>query len=90
LNRAKTADFTRRIAVRAFLGLILGVILTVACAYLYDSSTGRTANGLSVSSADGQAPLVNWNVVSDHWQNFQADVRVKADNFEKSLKQHTG
>ena len=73
---------------RIFLGLILGVILTVACAYAYDSSTGRTVNGLSSASADGQAPMVNWGIVSDNWQNFQASVRVKADNLEKSLKQH--
>jgi len=76
--------------VRALLGFILGVIVTVAGAYMYDSSTGRTANGLSAASAAGQAPMVNWGIVSDNWQNFSADVRVKADNLEKSLKQHAG
>jgi hypothetical protein len=75
--------------VRIFLGLVLGAILTVACAYAYDSSTGRIGNGLSIASAGGAAPLVNWNVASDHWQNLQSDVRVKADNLEKSLKQHS-
>jgi hypothetical protein len=75
--------------VRTLLGFILGVIVTVAGAYLYDSSTGRTANGLSSTSVDGHAPMVNWDIVSDNWQNFQADLRVKADNLEKSLKQHS-
>jgi hypothetical protein len=75
--------------VPTFFGFILGVILTVAGAYLYDSSTGRTANGLSAASAGGQAPMVNWGIVSDNWQSFQADVRVKADNLEKSIKQHS-
>jgi hypothetical protein len=73
----------------AFFGFILGVILTVGCAYAYDSSTGRTANGLSAASAGGLAPMVNWNIVSDDWQSFQTNVRVKADNLEKSFKQHS-
>jgi hypothetical protein len=73
----------------AFLGFILGVVLTVGCAYAYDSSTGRAANGLSAASAGGQAPMVNWNIVSDDWQSFQTNVRIKADNLEKSLKQHS-
>jgi hypothetical protein len=71
-------------------GFILGVILTIAIAYAYDSSTGRTANGLSSTAASGQAPLVNWDVVSFHWNNFQTKVRDSADNLEKSLKRHTG
>jgi hypothetical protein len=31
---------------------------------LYDSSTGRVANGLTVASAEGHAAMVNWDVVS--------------------------
>jgi rubredoxin len=73
----------------AFFGFILGVILTVGCAYVYDSSTGRTANGLSATSAGGQAPMVNWTIVSDDWQSFQTNVRSKADNLEKSFKLHS-
>jgi hypothetical protein len=73
----------------AFSGFILGVIVTIGCAYVYDSSTGRAANGLSAASAGGQAPMVNWTIVSDDWQSFQTDVRVKADNLEKSLRQHS-
>ena len=73
----------------AFFGFILGVILTIGCAYVYDSSTGRTANGLSATAAGGQAPMVNWTIVSDDWQSFQSNVRVKADNLEKSFKQHS-
>ena len=75
---------------RILLGLILGVILTVAGAYAYDSQTGRAPNGLSTTSAGGQAPMVNWDVVSDGWQAFQANVRSKAETLERSLKQHTG
>jgi hypothetical protein len=72
------------------LGFILGVLVTIAGAYEYDSTTGRTANGLSASSAGGQAPMVNWNIVSDDWQTLQTNVRAKAENLEHTLKQHTG
>ncbi len=41
------------------LGFILGVLVTIAGAYAYDSNTGRAANGLSASDAGGQAPVVN-------------------------------
>lgn len=72
------------------LGLILGVILTVAGAYAYDSSSGRAPNGLSPTAASGQAPMVNWDVVTDNWNGFQASVRSMAADVEKSLKRHTG
>ena len=41
---------------RTLLGFILGVILTIAGAYAYDSATGRAPNGLLSSAAGGQAP----------------------------------
>ena len=72
------------------LGFILGVLVTIAGAYEYNSTTGRAANGLSATSASGQAPMVNWSVVSDDWQNLQTNVRAKAENLEHTLKQHTG
>ncbi len=75
---------------RILLGLILGVALTIAGAYAYDSMTGRSANGLSASSDGGHAPMVNWGVVSDDWQYLQTAVRAKSENLEQTLKQHTG
>jgi hypothetical protein len=38
------------------LGMILGVLIIIGAAFVYDSSTGRAANGLTVASADGHAP----------------------------------
>jgi hypothetical protein len=76
--------------VRLLLGVILGIALTIAGAYGYDSTTGRAANGLSTASADGQAPMVNWDVVGGRWQVFQIHVRAKAADLERKLKQHTG
>ena len=72
------------------LGFILGVLVTIAGAYVYDNQTGRLDNGLSSNAAGGQAPMVNWNVVSDDWRNFQADVSTQARRLEDSLKRHTG
>lgn len=71
------------------LGFILGVIVTIVGAYEYDSTTGRAANGLSATAAGGAAPMVNWNVVSNDWQNFQARVRLKAGNLAQELKAHS-
>jgi hypothetical protein len=76
--------------VRVLLGIILGVILTVAGTYAYDSSTGRAANGLTPTAAGGLPPMVNWNVVSVNWDLFKTDARERADNLERSLKRHTG
>jgi hypothetical protein len=73
---------------RVLFGFILGIIVTVAVAYAYDSNTGRTANGLSSDAAGGQAPMVNWDVVSDNWNNLQSDLRLKTENLEKTLKRH--
>lgn len=72
------------------LGFILGIVVTIAGAYEYDSTTGRAGNGLSANSSGGQAPMVNWSVVSNDWQNLQTKVRTKAENLEQTLKKHTG
>jgi hypothetical protein len=69
------------------LGFILGVAVTILGVYEYDSSTGRAGNGLS---AGGKAPMVNWDVVSDDWHNFQSGVRSTTDSIERKLKQHSG
>lgn len=55
---------------RLFLGIILGALLTVAAAYIHDTTMG--------SSASAQ-PLVNWDVASRDWQGVQASVREMSD-----------
>jgi hypothetical protein len=74
--------------VRVLFGFILGIIVTIAVAYAYDATTGRASNGLSADAAGGQAPMVNWSVVSDGWNNLQSDLRLKTENLEKTLKRH--
>jgi len=73
----------------ALFGFILGVIVTIGGAYLYDASTGRAANGLS-PAATARAPMVNWDVVSDNWHDFTVSVRNTANDLENRLSKHAG
>lgn len=56
---------------RLLLGIILGVLLTIGGAYLYDSShsaldVAETAPG----NPAAQRPMVNWDVVGVKWQHL--------------------
>ncbi len=72
-----------------FAGVILGIILTVAVAFAYDTTTGRAPNGLPPSAASGHAPLVNWDVVSDDWQGFKHVVQNASAEVERGWKRLT-
>jgi hypothetical protein len=71
----------------ALFGFILGVVVTITAAYLYDASTGRAANGMSPIAT---APMVNWNVVTDDWHTFATGVQNTTTDLENRLKRHTG
>jgi hypothetical protein len=68
-------------------GFILGVIVTIAGAYAYDSSTGRAPNGLPPTA---NAPMVNWNVVDEDWHSFTINVQQTVADLEARFKRHTG
>jgi hypothetical protein len=34
--------------------------------------------------------MVNWDVVTNDWRNFEANVRATTDDLERKLKQHSG
>jgi hypothetical protein len=72
------------------LGIILGVLITVGAAFVYDSSTGRVANGLTVASAGEHAPMVNWDVVSHDWDGMKRELREAAVDIQKGWKRITG
>jgi hypothetical protein len=72
------------------LGVILGVFLTVAGAFVYDTTTGRAPNGLPPSAAGGRPPMVNWNVVSDNWIGLQAGLREVGADIERGWKKLKG
>lgn len=69
-----------------FLGFVLGVLVTIFGAYLYDAATGTVGNGMSASN---QSPMVNWNVVKNDWNVFENNVRATANNVEQTIKKHT-
>jgi hypothetical protein len=74
----------------AIFGFILGVVVTIAGAYAYDSSTGRVNNGLPPTAASGRAPMVNWDVVTEDWHTFATNVQNATTDLENRLKRHTG
>ena len=72
------------------LGMILGALITVGAAFVYDSSTGRAASDLTVASAEGHAPMVNWDVVSHNWDGVKLQLRNVAVDIEKGWRRITG
>ena len=51
---------------QSFLGMILGAVLVIGGAYIYDSiQTSTVANG---PEAQHHQTLVNWDVVATDWQ----------------------
>lgn len=59
---------------RILLGIILGGILTVGGAYLYDSHNAAAA---AAAPASVQKSLVNWDVVGIKWQRLTERARTE-------------
>jgi hypothetical protein len=58
---------------RVLFGIILGAVLTIGGAYVYDSH-----NALATSaSASTERPLVNWDVVGSKWQKLSDRARAE-------------
>ena len=74
---------------RTFLGIILGVLLTISVAYINDHITSgssvastqvRTTDGsghpvTTTSDTTARRPWVNWDVVDADWRGFTVRVR---------------
>jgi hypothetical protein len=52
---------------RLFFGIILGAVLTVGAAYVYDNMS----SGASAAGATTQRTMVNWDVVGDNWRTLK-------------------
>jgi hypothetical protein len=52
---------------RVFFGMILGCALTIGTAYTFDRATGDPT----------VRPVVNWDVVSQNWDNFATRARAE-------------
>ena len=59
---------------RVLLGIILGGVLTVGGAYLYDSHNALAAAN---APASVQRPLVNWDVVGTKWKHLTERARAE-------------
>ena len=59
---------------RVLTGIILGAILTIGGAYLYDSHNALAATN---ATAGTQRPLVNWDVVGNKWDHLTERARVE-------------
>jgi hypothetical protein len=57
---------------RFFLGLVVGVFMTIGVVYLADAAITGTS---STTAQTDQRPMVNWDVVDKNWQNFTHGVR---------------
>jgi hypothetical protein len=79
---------------RVILGVILGILLTVGSAYLYDSITGRAANtppaNAASSTAEDQRPMVNWDVVSKDLDDLRAGLVDVGNRVQETWKKLTG
>jgi hypothetical protein len=66
---------------RVFLGILIGIVLTVVCAYVSDSlETGSLINGPTTTGptsvrTEQHKPVVNWDVVGDNWHALATRVR---------------
>jgi hypothetical protein len=58
---------------RTLFGIILGAVLTVGGAYLYDTHNAAAAD----APATIQRPLVNWDVVGIKWQQLTTRARAE-------------
>jgi hypothetical protein len=59
---------------RVLFGIILGAVLTVGSAYLYDSRNATTAEN---APASVQRPMVNWDVVGTKWDRLTVRARTE-------------
>jgi hypothetical protein len=59
---------------RLLFGIILGALLTIGGAYLYDSHNAISASNATASL---QRPLVNWDVVNTKWLRLTERARTE-------------
>jgi hypothetical protein len=81
--RMSRRHLTRGITLSGIIGFLIGVVLTIAAAYEFDSRTGHLANGLP--STNAEAPLVNWDVASSNLHYIEAVVRTKVEDLRRRL-----
>jgi hypothetical protein len=69
---------------RLFLGIIIGVFLTIASAYVIDSVTTGPATADVTATTNARRPMVNWDVVDHNWHAFTESVRIGWNRLTKT------
>lgn len=54
---------------RTFVGIVLGCLLTIAAAYIHDTTVAK-------GGADGSDALVNWDVAAREWDRVKQGVNT--------------
>jgi hypothetical protein len=68
---------------RVFLGIIIGVFLTIASVYVIDSVTTGPATAGAGATVE-RRPMVNWDVVDHNWRAFTESVRLGWNRLTKT------
>lgn len=69
---------------RLLLGIILGVALTIAGTYIYDSNHGGVAsNDVTITT---ERPMVNWDVVSVKWRDLREGAKHQWDRVTANVQ----
>jgi hypothetical protein len=77
-------------------GMFLGVLLTVAVVFIYDTIGGRAGRAASDADAslpaatDGHRPVVNWDVVGEDWRQFVLNLEGVGQNIRRGWQKLTG
>jgi len=71
--RPRSDARTMEDGMRLLLGIILGALITVGGAYIYDSAHSPATTTAAVT----QRPLVNWDVVASKWNGLTARARTE-------------
>jgi hypothetical protein len=71
-------------------GMFLGVLLTVAVAFAYDSISGRSASGRAGAAANGRPPVVNWDVVSEDLHRLELNLQALGEDVQRGWRKLGG
>ncbi|HXW71520.1 MAG TPA: hypothetical protein VEK34_08775 [Methylocella sp.] len=69
---------------RIFLGIVIGIALTIGAAYIADSARGTNA-----SAEISDRPFVNWDVIDDELKALSAMLGEKWSSITKQAKETT-
>jgi hypothetical protein len=74
-------------------GMFLGVLLTIAVVFTYDTVGGHAvsdAGGSVRNAADGRRPVVNWDVVSEDWHQFMLTLGTLGEDMRRGWRRLVG